>query len=106
MVTKLPEDNIFVISQTLLLFSIGDSLTYHNGMRFSAKDMDLDTSTYNCAQRYIGGWWYIQCLRANLNSLYLRGYHDMYRKGITWRSFRGDYYSLKTTVMKIRPMHF
>ena len=78
----------------------GDSLTYHNGMRFTTKDRDYDESTTgNCAQERKGGWWYNACQDANLNGLY----RENNIKGINWYRWRGTEYSLKTTTMKIRP---
>jgi hypothetical protein len=42
----------------LTLFSIGDSLAYHNGMKFSTIDMDNDpNSATNVAEDYHGAWW-------------------------------------------------
>ena len=70
--------------------------------KFSAKDVDQDTSTDSCSQLYKGGWWYAACHTANPNGLYLRGSHQSYADGINWRSFRGYRYSLKKIDMKIR----
>ena len=37
----------------------GNSLSFHNGMKFSTPDRDNDKySNSNCAQDYKGGWWY------------------------------------------------
>ncbi|CAF0981824.1 unnamed protein product [Adineta steineri] len=85
----------------------GDSLTVHNGMKFSTKDQDNDPDYYSCAQVYNGAWWYNVCHNSNLNGRYLRGAHPtIYATGVIWKTFRGDYYSLKTTEMKIRPVWF
>merc|ERR1719153_88590 len=44
------------------LSTLGDSLAYHNGMKFSAKDKDQDTSGGNCADSYKGGGgWFNGC---------------------------------------------
>ncbi|XP_047493382.1 uncharacterized protein LOC125041980 [Penaeus chinensis] len=81
----------------------GDSLTYHNGQKFSTKDRDLDTYAYNCAERYRGAWWYRSCLYSGLNGEYLAGRHSYVYQGVYWLTWRGAYYSLKTATMMIRP---
>ena len=49
----------------------GDSMAYHNGMKFSTKDNDNDpASAAHCAIVWSGGWWYNTCHQANLNGLY------------------------------------
>ena len=53
----------------------GDSFTFQNGMLFSTKDVENDIWDQNCAQTFKGGWWYKNCLRSNLNGLYLAGPH-------------------------------
>ncbi len=85
----------------------GDSLSGHNGMQFSTKDQDNDNYASSCAQLYNGAWWYADCHSSNLNGAYLRGHHPtIYAGGINWHSWRGVYYSLKRTEMKIRPVWF
>ncbi|XP_069991825.1 techylectin-5A-like [Penaeus vannamei] len=81
----------------------GDALSVHNGMAFSAKDKDLDPSSYHCAERFKSGWWHNNCHDANLNGLYLSGQHPNRGVGVNWRQWRGVYYSLKTASMMIRP---
>lgn len=84
--------------------SIGDSMTAtHNGQRFSAKDLDQDSTTNHvCAVSFKGGWWYSNCHSANLNGLYLNGPHASYADGIEWSSWTGQYESMKTSEMKVR----
>ena len=49
----------------------GDSLTYHNNMKFSTKDRDQDTLlSINCSKFFKGAWWYASCYSSNLNGLY------------------------------------
>ncbi|XP_035685156.1 uncharacterized protein LOC118421761 [Branchiostoma floridae] len=84
----------------------GNSMAAHNGMAFSTKDRDYDTagSSWSCAQNYKGAWWYAACHRANLNGLYHAGSHTSYADGVNWYAWKGHYYSLKHTEMKIRPI--
>ena len=72
-------------------------------MRFSTKDRDNDKSGRSCAQAFKGAWWYNRCHDSNLNGLYLRGIHTSRGDGVNWYHWRGDYYSLQKTEMKIRP---
>ena len=81
-------------------FDCGDYPAYN--MKFTARDKDQDENTYNCAIKFTGAWWYNHCHCANLNGLYLAGKTDLYAQGMTWDTFRGQYYSLKTTQIKFR----
>ncbi|XP_041377213.1 ryncolin-1-like [Gigantopelta aegis] len=84
----------------------GNSLAVHNGQKFTAKDRDLDISLGNCAQKFKGAWWYKNCMVSNLNGQYLAGNHSSFGDGVNWNGWLGKRYSLKRTVMKIRPMKF
>ena len=56
----------------------GDSLEYHNNMKFTTKDHDNDSySSKNCALTYDarGGRWYKSCYTAQLASTYKDYYH-------------------------------
>ena len=80
----------------------GDSLSYHNGMKFSTKDVDNDISSGgNCAQEYHGAWWFGNCFYSHLNGTYLGGHYIRKREGIVWRDFKGNSYSYKVTEMKV-----
>ncbi|XP_071111451.1 microfibril-associated glycoprotein 4-like [Haliotis cracherodii] len=80
----------------------GNSMAQHNGQAFSTRDRDLDLDTDgSCAQKYLGGWWYEDCHSSNLNGEYNNTH---YGKGINWEKWRGYYYSLQTSVMKVRPV--
>ncbi|XP_077981614.1 microfibril-associated glycoprotein 4-like [Glandiceps talaboti] len=83
----------------------GDSLSEHGDAMFSTQDRDNDThEPSNCAENYKGGWWYTVCHTANLNGLYMKGKHDSYADGVEWSAWKGYYYSLKLTEMKIKPV--
>ena len=73
-------------------------------MQFTTKDQDNDPdTTRSCAVVFKGAWWYNTCHTSNLNGQYLGGPHVSYADGIIWDSFRGEYYSLKRSEMKLRP---
>ncbi|XP_030825418.1 microfibril-associated glycoprotein 4-like [Camarhynchus parvulus] len=80
----------------------GDSLSYHNGMKFSTFDRDQDLFAQNCAALSSGAWWFRSCHFSNLNGFYLAGPHLSYANGINWAQWKGFYYSLKRSEMKIR----
>ncbi|XP_022097547.1 ryncolin-1-like [Acanthaster planci] len=80
----------------------GNSFSRHSNYPFSTKDRNNESNSYNCAVQYTGAWWYCSCHDTNLNGLYLRGQTDQYAKGVVWQHWKGDYYSLKRTEMKIK----
>ena len=80
----------------------GDSLAEHNGQRFTTRDQDNDAAGGNCAQTFKGAWWYIAYHGSNLNGLYHGGPHSSYSDGVNWYRWKGHYYSLKFTDMKMR----
>ena len=49
-----------------------DSLSAHNGHRFSTLDRDNDEAPQccPCAPAYGGGWWFYSCFESNLNGEY------------------------------------
>ena len=67
-----------------------DSLTNpHHGMAFSTSDNDNDLAHGNCAERYLGAWWYNSCLASNLNGFNFNQANlteSDYAKGITWQN--------------------
>ena len=82
--------------------SVGDSLAYHLGSKFSTRDQDNDRKiTASCAVIRRGAWWYRNCYRSNLNGQYLRGNISGY--GVEWYHWKGFRYSLRVTEMKIKP---
>ncbi|XP_037073503.1 ficolin-2-like [Pollicipes pollicipes] len=92
----------------------GDSLTYHSNQQFSTRDRDNDDGAgHHCAALYTGAWWYRACHRSNLNGLYLRGIIPPVRDdgkrsqlAVSWLAWKGHWYSLKASEMKIRPANF
>ena len=69
--------------------TVRDSLTWANGMAFSTSDNDNDLSNANCAELYLGAWWYDKCHGSNLNGLnYNNGslpvLPEFYANGIIW----------------------
>ncbi|KAK2820670.1 hypothetical protein Q5P01_023629 [Channa striata] len=81
----------------------GDSLSLHNGQKFTTTDNDQDTHNSNCARLAFGAFWYAACFGANPNGIYTWGPSPQ-AAGVQWNSFRGLEYSLKTMIMKIRPV--
>ncbi|NXP75303.1 ANGL4 protein, partial [Ramphastos sulfuratus] len=83
--------------------SIGD----FRQLPFSTRDRDHDLKAdTNCAKHLSGGWWFSTCGHANLNGKYFRSIprqrHER-KQGIFWKTWRGRYYPLKSTTMKIQP---
>uniref|UniRef100_A0A3Q3W0D5 Fibrinogen-like protein 1 n=1 Tax=Mola mola TaxID=94237 RepID=A0A3Q3W0D5_MOLML len=80
----------------------------HQGIEFSTYDKDNDNYKENCALEDKGGWWFNRCHSAHLNGIYYPSghYSALTDDGIVWYTWRGWWYSLKTTVMKLRPGDF
>ena len=74
----------------------------HAGMQFSTKDRDNALAAYSCAVRSGGGWWYNNCLDANLNGVYVGNLLNVDYEGIMWKKLN-PYYSYKYVDMKLRP---
>ncbi|XP_051539593.1 fibrinogen-like protein 1 [Myxocyprinus asiaticus] len=78
----------------------------HNGMQFSTWDKDHDRYLQgSCAKENRGGWWYNRCHTTNLNGRFYRGgeYKAKHDNGVVWSTWRGLWYSLRHTTMKVRP---
>ena len=76
----------------------GDSLKYHNNMKFSTKDRDQDLSSYtNCALTGRGAWWYNACYNCNLN-----GRIQEHQKTISWTSSGASLGRLSFSEMKLK----
>ena len=75
-----------------------------SNMQFTTKDADNDQKNGNCAVLFRGAWWYKSCSWANLNGLYYGGpYSSQESDGAKWKTFKGHFYSLKRTEMKLKP---
>ncbi|XP_053558984.1 angiopoietin-related protein 4 [Bombina bombina] len=75
---------------------------------FSTRDRDHDLKLdMNCAKHLSGGWWFSSCGHSNLNGKYFRSIprqrHER-KQGIFWKTWKGRYYPLKSTSLKIQPM--
>ena len=84
----------------------GDSLfNHHNGHAFSTKYRDNDANrNKNCANLYLGGWWYNSCYDSNLNGKYYNEAGRADWTGIVWYHWKAiRNYTLKRVSMKIRP---
>ncbi|XP_018548086.1 fibrinogen like 1B isoform X2 [Lates calcarifer] len=80
-----------------------------SGMQFSTRDQDNDRYLQgSCAQENKAGWWFNRCHAANLNGKFYRKgkYTGKYDNGVVWGTWRGLWYSLRHTTMKVRPLVF
>ncbi|MED6235738.1 hypothetical protein ATANTOWER_032495 [Ataeniobius toweri] len=80
-----------------------------SGMQFSTGDQDNDRFLQgSCAKENQAGWWFNRCHTANLNGkFYHRGkYKAEYDNGVVWGTWKGLWYSLRHTTMKVRPLFY
>ncbi|XP_051760748.1 microfibril-associated glycoprotein 4-like isoform X2 [Ctenopharyngodon idella] len=81
----------------------GDSLSDHNDQKFSTFDKDQDSNADNCAQEFLGAFWYKHCLKANPNGVYLWGEDDTHLSiGVVWSTWKNYAVSMKSISMKIK----
>ncbi|XP_016386502.1 microfibril-associated glycoprotein 4-like [Sinocyclocheilus rhinocerous] len=81
----------------------GDSLSYHNGFKFSTFDKDQDVYVNNCAKQFLGAFWYSKCHYANPNGVYLWGKDPtLYAIGNVWSTWKGYTVGMKSISMKIK----
>lgn len=86
-----------------MLICAGDSLDTARGQKFSTYDKDQDSSSANCAMSGRGGWWHNACYNALLTGVYYKNTSNVPKfKGVTWFSWKGIYYSLKSATMMLR----
>uniref|UniRef100_A0A2K6QYI7 Tenascin XB n=2 Tax=Rhinopithecus roxellana TaxID=61622 RepID=A0A2K6QYI7_RHIRO len=81
----------------------GDSMSYHSGSVFSARDRDPKNLLISCTVSYRGAWWYRNCHYANLNGLYGS---TVDHQGVSWYYWKGFEFSVPFTEMKLRPRNF
>ncbi len=82
------------------LGTAGDSMAYHNGYQFTTKNVDNDIyDTANCAEEYLGAWWYGRCHYSNLNGDWG---NINYADSSVWYPCKGHYTPLTKTIMMIR----
>lgn len=94
------ESSKYVLNVTGYSGTAGDSLAYHNSMKFTTHDQDNDNHrTLHCANFRHGAWWYNACSYSNLNGLYLSGQSSLH--GLEWRTWR-NHVSIPFTEMKIK----
>ncbi|XP_035278852.1 angiopoietin-related protein 4-like [Anguilla anguilla] len=95
--------------QDTTIGGLGSALsTEPSGLLFSTRDHDNDQKAdSNCAKLLSGGWWFGSCEHSNLNGRYVPGQpskpRHQWKQGMFWKTWRGRYHPLKTTVMKIAP---
>ncbi|XP_026226072.1 fibrinogen-like protein 1 [Anabas testudineus] len=80
-----------------------------SGMQFSTRDQDNDRYLHgSCAEENKAGWWFNRCHAANLNGKFYRNgkYKGQYDNGVVWGTWKGLWYSLRHTTMKVRPQFF
>uniref|UniRef100_A0A8W8JR35 Fibrinogen C-terminal domain-containing protein n=1 Tax=Magallana gigas TaxID=29159 RepID=A0A8W8JR35_MAGGI len=80
----------------------GDSLDYHNNMKFSTPDEDNDNYSGSCATEYKSGWWFNNCSRTKPNGQYTDSEKTGYEY-VSWKHWKNSWISLKTIKLMIRP---
>ncbi|KAK2909545.1 hypothetical protein Q8A67_005382 [Cirrhinus molitorella] len=83
----------------------GDSLSNHNGFKFSTFDKDQDTNVKNCAKDFLAPFWHSSlCHYTNPNGVYV--WEDHYTCsgiGVVWYSWKNNFSTaLKSISMKIK----
>ncbi|CAM4618445.1 unnamed protein product [Leuciscus chuanchicus] len=81
----------------------GDSLSTHNGMKFSTFDKDQDNwNGGSCALSKSGGFWYNTCYSTNPTGQYLWGKDNVdINASANWYHWKKSWRSLKSITMKI-----
>lgn len=89
-------------SHIITIVNVGDSLDYHNSMKFSTPDQDNDLDIGSCADQYNCGWWFNECYEANPNGPYTNSEKTGWHYNV-WFHWKNSYISLKTIRLMIRP---
>jgi ficolin len=86
----------------VIFYIVGDSLGYHNSMKFTTKDQDNDSWGKSCAADHDkGAWWYRDCSHSNLNGLYANSPVSGV-KTMNWYHFGNKREALRRASMMIR----
>ena len=101
------EEKKYALTVSGYVGDAGDSLSYHNGMKFSTEDSDNDVNIRSCSADNKSGWWFESCFLANLNGVYRKGWYSHAQSsssdGIVWYTLKNsESYSLKKVEMKMR----
>nr|XP_034337980.1 fibrinogen-like protein 1 [Crassostrea gigas] len=81
----------------------GDSLDFHNNMKFSTPDEDNDSdSSRSCATKYRSGWWFNSCSHTKPNGQYTDSEKTGY-EFVTWKLWKNSWISLKSIKLMICP---
>ena len=80
-----------------------DSLSYHNGRKFSTIDKDQDNYYgRHCAKALQGAWWYRSCHYSNLNGLFPGTASHPHRQYMSWYYLHSKYGGIIFSEMKIQ----
>ena len=79
---------------------VTDSLTYHNGMKFTTRDKDQDLYYTNCADVNKGAWWYRSCQYVNLNGMYATSSENVIY--MSWYHLKNKYGKITFSEMKLK----
>ena len=79
----------------------GDSMAYHDGMKFSTYDRDNDIEKGNCASAWTGAWWYRKCHRVNLNARFPTT-STTSAAYMGWNKIYGNYGNIIFSEMKLK----
>ncbi|XP_067839369.1 angiopoietin-related protein 3-like isoform X2 [Heptranchias perlo] len=101
-------DNYTLQIGQVLTGDLSSAISDCKELPFSTSDRDNDLHTViNCAEQHSGGWWFSACGETNLNGKYFRSRISRRpdrKKGIFWKTWKGNYYSFKSTLLMVRPM--